>query len=542
MKARSLLLLFAAAAPVVCAWLMFLSPAAREARAWRLAETGGTETSCREYLERHPEGGHAAEALGMAGKLAWEAARQAATEPSARAYLERYPNGSHAGEAWALLDDLAWAVVADSAEQAGAYLKAWPDGRHRAEALVVLDEAQWAAARGDIGRLRQYLSDHAPARHKLEADEEIEELAWMAAQDDLERLRSYLAGYPQGRHRDAAHTGVEALEWRAAKGRGDTGTIRDFLQRHPAGAHAAEAGAALAEAEFKEFPPTIRGRMDYLEKHPKGQFAEQATKEIEELKASDTPWNEAVRKLDFSGFLHDYPGHKRAGDARAALDDSREGADIVTLIEKQKIEVQTSGNDIQNLNVKVRSKMEWPVRVAVPVGTFFLARGGGAQNMVTIVGTTQTASSGVWSHVSVRVACANQHRPIPDDKNTFSIQRAPRSKDLQKAMEHAEKERETDFAVLQAVTWILTDNATYSSLGSLISVVTQYGGPFGFSSMGTTTRRRMITADDTARAMKLLHEAGINIKARAIWGSRHTILKEINDPNSEASKWLRALR
>jgi hypothetical protein len=61
--------------------------------------------------------------------------------------------------------------------------------------------------------------------------------------------------------------------------------------------------------------------------------------------------------------------------------------------------------------------------------------------------------------------------------------------------------------------WIVTDDADYADLGTLRAVV----GAFGLS--GT----RVINQKEAAQAMRLCHEAGIDLRRKAIWKDRAMI-------------------
>ena len=80
---------------------------------------------------------------------------------------------------------------------------------------------------------------------------------------------------------------------------------------------------------------------------------------------------------------------------------------------------------------------------------------------------------------------------------------------------------EVDSAVEQAAVWIVTDDADYDDLGSLVETF----GPVALPGMGS----RVIREAQTARAMKILDEAGIDITGKAIWRDRERILSKLED-------------
>lgn len=76
----------------------------------------------------------------------------------------------------------------------------------------------------------------------------------------------------------------------------------------------------------------------------------------------------------------------------------------------------------------------------------------------------------------------------------------------------------------QAAVWIVTDNADYDDLGILVA--SQFG--FGGS--------RVINEPETARAMRICCEAGIDITRKRIWNDKRTIFRGLTE--GELKKWL----
>jgi len=72
----------------------------------------------------------------------------------------------------------------------------------------------------------------------------------------------------------------------------------------------------------------------------------------------------------------------------------------------------------------------------------------------------------------------------------------------------------------------VTDNADYGDLGILVSrsQFQMYGGT------------RQIREYESARAMKICDESGIDIKKRAIWRDRQRILSGLKD--DDLKRWL----
>ena len=195
------------------------------------------------------------------------------------------------------------------------------------------------------------------------------------------------------------------------------------------------------------------------------------------------------------------------------------GADIVDLIRDRKIEVATQGGGIQGVGIRVRRLVPQPLNVRIPVGTFFASRSGSAQSMVATRDAQTTLTDDGWVSLSVSTACANRPLNIPTAGDTFGIERSPQQAELAKLMPVLDRAG-VPYSVTQAAVWIVTDNATYSDLGVLVR-------RSQFQPAGTGSR--VIGEFDAARAMQLCQEAGINIKAKAIWRDRGIILQGLQD-------------
>lgn len=81
-------------------------------------------------------------------------------------------------------------------------------------------------------------------------------------------------------------------------------------------------------------------------------------------------------------------------------------------------------------------------------------------------------------------------------------------------------------SIEQTVVWIITDNADYGDLGTLVqrSMFQIYGGT------------RLIEEYEAAMAMKLCDEAGIDITKKSIWRDRNRILEGLK--NKDLRNWI----
>ena len=154
----------------------------------------------------------------------------------------------------------------------------------------------------------------------------------------------------------------------------------------------------------------------------------------------------------------------------------------------------------------------------VPAGTYFVCGNKAAQNMVATKDVQRKLRRDSET-VYIPSACADQPKNIPTGRDGFTIGALPNEGELQRLMAVVNAQN-VPFSTRQAAVWIVTDNATYSGLGSLVG-----GGG-----------SRAIGVADAARAMQLCVESGINVKAKNIWRDRDFLLKNLSE--GDLKRWL----
>jgi hypothetical protein len=344
---------------------------------------------------------------------------------------------------------------------------------------------------------------------------------------------AYLQAWPNGRHAAEAGKLNDDLGWADAQRTGTLLGVGAYLVDHPRGSHAAEAFAAIETMRWQAAnkATTIVGVRSYVDQYPNGRYVAEARARQEALRADEAPYLAAAKdgsEEALTRFLKDYPGHAREAEARAALTDL-EGRDIVDLIGEKKVAVEVKGSGIQNVSVKLRRLVHYPIAVRIPVGTYFVSRDSSAQNMVTTAEEKRTLRTDEWEEFETSAACANRSLDVPGSEVSFAVLRSPQRAELVKLMPVLDKAN-AEYAVRQAAVWIVTDDASYDDLGTLVR------GQFGISFGGT----REINEVEAATAMKICEEAGIRLAAKAIWGDRQEILKGL--PDGDLKKWLQAKR
>jgi hypothetical protein len=336
----------------------------------------------------------------------------------------------------------------------------------------------------------------------------------------VEAFEDYLLAHPDGKYAVQAGERIDDLDWQEAQAADKVGALEGYLQGHSDGRHAVQARERIEELNWRQAQAanTIAAYRQYVASYPAGRFVPQAEETIASLINDESPFlaaQEVGTREAYEGFLAKFPGHVREADARRALDDilqDMEGRQIVDLIAQKKVEARAKGSGIEEVEIELCRLVKHELSVLVPAGTFFVSRGS-AQDMVTTNDEEFTLEKEECISVTVPVACADLDRLVPRSDDTFDILPSSQQEEMQKL---APLLREASSEVRQAAVWIVTDNADYDALGTLVSGL----GGFG---------PRVIKEDEAARAMKLVDEAGIDITQKAIWWDRYQILEGLYD-------------
>lgn len=193
--------------------------------------------------------------------------------------------------------------------------------------------------------------------------------------------------------------------------------------------------------------------------------------------------------------------------------------EITYLMEEGIIDVEAYGDNIEKIKLRIRRLKEEEIGVVIPAGTYFESKSKQVQNMVSRRTEIINLQDDSWKDVEVLVGCANRERIIPNSSHTFTIRKSPNQYELS-LLANILDEFDLDFDVVQAAIWIISDNSNFDDLGILVR----------------NNMFRSISYEDTAQAMKIIDEAGIDITNRAIWEDREIILDEVR--NDEIKDWL----
>jgi ankyrin repeat protein/outer membrane protein assembly factor BamD (BamD/ComL family) len=471
--------------------------------------------------------------------LYWRIASWKGSPSSYARYLQYFPNGSHTAEARERYDERSWQEAVREGEINGIgrlrqYMETFPGGKHAHEAAAKIEDLHWrdATVGNTVKSYQLYLATYPGSKHAHEAAAKIEDLHWRDATvgNTVKSYRLYLDTYPGGKHADEAAAKIEDLHWQEATAGNTVKSYQLYLDTYPGGKHADEAAATIEDLHWQEaaVENTVKSYQLYLDTYPAGRFVPEAQAKQKSLRSDDTPYVAAQKtgtSPAFKRFLEDFPGHKREADVRAALREIEEGRDITDLLKEKKVEIETQGSGIQNVIVRIRRLVTYPITVRIPVGTFFVSRSSSSQNMVATGESKLALTSSDWRWVMPSVVSANRLRSIPGQRDAFSVQKSPNQDELVRLIPVLERAG-VSFIVRQAAVWIITDNASYSDLGSLVMGSDRSGGT------------RVIKEYEAARAMQLCNQAGIDITRKAIWKDKSTILQGLHDASLKG--WLQA--
>lgn len=353
---------------------------------------------------------------------------------------------------------------------------------------------------------------------------------WADYKGETSSYESYVKTWPAGRHAGESKVLYDNHAWADAQAANTVQGFERYVQLHEDGRHVAEARDGIESLRWQEAATanTIKAFQNYTTLHPEGPHMREAEAKLASLRTDDAPFKAALKagtEARLKQFLEDFPGHRKAVDAQQAIRDITQERDIVDLLAEKKVKIQAQGSGIQRVSVRVRRLVPYPLAIRIPVGTYFVSARRSAQNMVTTAESKARLTTDDWLDISVPAACANRPRDIPGSGDSFTVQRSPHQKELAKLMPVLGRAG-VGYATRQAAVWIVTDNASYSELGILVS--RPQFQPFG----GTRT----INEDEAARAMQICDEAGIDVTRKRIWNARKQILQRLKD--GKLKKWL----
>ncbi|HEY2956329.1 MAG TPA: hypothetical protein VGK89_13910 [Candidatus Eisenbacteria bacterium] len=442
----------------------------------------------------------------------WERARSADSIGAYEAFLAKHPNSKFSDEA-------------------------------RRKLEVLADERDWKSLPGsaDTVDFKRFLERHPGSPHTAELEASITSWRrWSAcvAADSFGPCEEFLALYPKSRHAAAARQRSEEIgQWQRARITEDATRVEEFLKWHASSNLAAPARLLLdtlrAREEWNDAVSSGDPTMyeSFIERYPGRSEVSLARSAMAAMRHDSAAWLAATKAATpqaYTQFMGTHPESPFTPVARAWLSgfaSDRKRIDIVDAIEQGKLEVKIEGSGIRTVDLSVRRLTDYPIRLRIPAGSFFVAQSD-AQNMVSRSSLTVWLEDQEWTHVEIPAACANRTRPIPRERDSFTVRRSAHQEELVRVVPLFAKSG-ASFEVQQAAVWIVTDDADYEALGILVE------RPYWQIQGGT----RVIREADAARAMRLIDQAGLDITRKAIWRDRATILGNL--ATGPLRDWLR---
>ncbi len=148
--------------------------------------------------------------------------------------------------------------------------------------------------------------------------------------------------------------------------------------------------------------------------------------------------------------------------------------DLVQAVYQELVDLTTSGDGLEEIDVTLKSKSNDPLEVKIEPGTMFQAQSSNVQKMVVIEEKIEYLESpdDIISD-TIDVACAAMDLTAPQKTDAFTISNTPTQEDLVKLLNLPAFANET-FRIKQFAIWTITDNPPRGEYVGL--------GYFGFGS------------------------------------------------------------
>ncbi|MGA2902552.1 MAG: hypothetical protein ABSD98_01870 [Candidatus Korobacteraceae bacterium] len=135
--------------------------------------------------------------------------------------------------------------------------------------------------------------------------------------------------------------------------------------------------------------------------------------------------------------------------------------DLVVLYEEGLVFVEAKGESITEIVAYIQSRVTFPLKVCIPVGTYFV-KSGNYQNMVTRAEYKFELPPTPTVYISLKATCINATLPIPTSSDKFrGVARV--SEPLSRFLRESARE---DDMTIQAGVWAITDGYTRSQVQS----------------------------------------------------------------------------
>jgi hypothetical protein len=162
----------------------------------------------------------------------------------------------------------------------------------------------------------------------------------------------------------------------------------------------------------------------------------------------------------------DYMQKRREAKARSL---PKAYIDVIYLNKLGLLFAKGSGQTITEISAKIINRVNQPLHVLIPHGTYFVSIGN-HQNMVTRKKYKLTLSPLSTQEINVPASCINANLPIPNESDQFSgVARVSKS-----AAQFLEASENEDAMVIQAGIWAITDSYSRDQIKSHLRIRRTY--------------------------------------------------------------------
>lgn len=489
---------------------------------WRLTESYEGVLGFEYYLDRLPNGPHAAEAREGLRAARLGEALATGTLQALDSHTEVYPNDRKEARVQGLLEQLAWRglLARDSSESFRAFLDQFPEGQFAQEAQDRLDRIEFTTAnqRDDREAWEAYLASDPPEHFLEQARVKLDELHWEVAAEtaSIQSLRGYLASTDQERHVSESQDLLEVLVWEAAKNQGTRQAIAAYIKEFPAGVYHATAqrsqeDLAWATAVESGKPQALAS---YLSLYPEGSHVDDVPLVQERLIWARAQERDLLK--GYEAYLKRFPNGPNAEECSRVLGGSlvqelQAQGQLSLSIVKAKPAVLTLQLSLGSPELEVSS----PVTVDFPIGLVFPALEQGFADLVVVRPTRLRLKPGEPQTLLLNVAML--HALEPGTENQYAT--VPVLDPLIEGLLSKGEGPRPSSQVLQVALLIAMDDMGFEKLSSLMR-------------LGTKSSPSIVIA----QAMDLCRRIGVEVSRQRIWSQRALVRADL--PNSKIRQWL----
>lgn len=346
---------------------------------------------------------------------------------------------------------------------------------------------------------------------------------WAEARNTTASWDGYVSQWERGVRGSQAVARHDELRWNEVRAIGRPDDLEAYADTARLPTHVAEARSLADEARYEAAKrrATIRSLQAYIDRYPEGHHATAAREWQARMRTDEAYYRNALERSlssvnakPLEEFLVEFPGHVKADQARLLAPDLA-GRDLADLLREKKVVVTLGTPGAGQLMLSLRRTTAHPLHVKVPAGTGAVRRDGGVPAWVLLAPVSRVLDSAREQSLST-LAVMTQ----PDGwQRAGGLQlRAPSDPKLGELLD-PQKTRLPP-AALRAAVRVVVANATLAEVESL----------------ARATREGVASPLDLADALRVLHERGFDLRSRAIWRDRRTLIQRL--PQGRTREWM----